>query len=67
MSGEVTLDVFDVAGRHVGRVIRHDARIGWNSIDIGESEPVRLERSGVYFYRLTSSDARVAGKFTIVR
>ncbi|GAG19421.1 unnamed protein product, partial [marine sediment metagenome] len=66
-SSDVTFDVFDVAGRHVGRATRRHAPKSWNTIDIGEDGAVRFERSGVYFYRLASGGRVTTGKFTIVR
>jgi aminopeptidase N len=66
--GEVELNIYDVAGRHVGRVKRDNLPARWNSIELGRRNGVvRLERSGVYFYRLRHGDAVVTGKITIVR
>ena len=66
-SGDVTLDVFDVAGRHVGRETRRGVSVSWNSIEIGEDGAIHFERNGVYFYRLASGGQMATGKFTIVR
>jgi aminopeptidase N len=66
--GEVVLDVYDVSGRHVGRVTREGLPATWNTIELGrDAGAVRLERTGVYFYRLHNGARVAAGKFTVVR
>lgn len=66
--GAVVLDVYDVSGRHVGRVERDNLPPRWNSIELGRNGGlVQLERSGVYFYLLQHGDEVATGKFTIVR
>jgi len=65
---DVVLDIYDVAGRLVGRVSENGTAAAWNTIGIGgDTEGIRFERSGVYFYRLSAGGRTATGKFTVVR
>lgn len=66
-AGDVTLDVYDVAGRRVASLDRDDLPAGRNAFDIGVDGDARIDRGGVYFYRLTSRARSVSGKLTILR
>jgi hypothetical protein len=64
----VVLDIYDVAGRLVGRIRENGIAAEWNSINIGRgADQIQFKKSGVYFYRLTAGNHTATGKFTIVR
>jgi hypothetical protein len=66
--GDVTLRVYDVAGRRVGRTTRTNLPARWNSIELGgDTGNLRLDRSGVYFYLVESGNQTATGRFTIIR
>lgn len=67
-SSDVSIDVYDVAGRHVRSIERRSLRAGWHNYafdglnDIGQ--PLT---SGVYFARIEAGGAIHTQKLTIVR
>ncbi|MFO7610182.1 MAG: FlgD immunoglobulin-like domain containing protein [Candidatus Krumholzibacteriia bacterium] len=67
-SGRVTLDVYDVAGRRVVRLVDAVRAAGphaetWTGLDqAGNPAP-----SGTYFYRMTSGDRTLVRKMSLVR
>ncbi|UCG50791.1 MAG: T9SS type A sorting domain-containing protein [Candidatus Latescibacterota bacterium] len=66
--GDITLGVYDVAGRRVGRISRANLPVRWSSIELGgDTDGLRLNRSGVYFYRVKSGDHVATGRFTVIR
>ncbi len=65
--GDVALEVYDAAGRRVTSARRTGVAPGWNSFDVGLNAGVPVERTGVYFYRLTSAGSQISGKMTILR
>ncbi len=67
-SGDVVIEVFDVAGRRVGRISRANFPAAWNSLELMSGvSGLNIRKSGVYFYRLTSGERAVTGKFAVVR
>jgi aminopeptidase N len=66
-AGEVALDVYDVAGRRVASLRRAALPAGWNALAVGAGADARIERGGVYFYRLRSGARSATGKFTLLR
>lgn len=66
--GAVTLDVFDVRGRHVVRVFEGEADAGRGShVWTGEDRSGRAAPSGVYFIRLRQDDRMVTRRGVLVR
>lgn len=66
--GAVTLDVFDVRGRHVVRVFEGEVEAGRGSqVWTGEDHRGRPAPSGVYFIRLRQGDAMVTQRGVLVR
>lgn len=67
-AGDLVIDIYDVAGRRVGRLYRPNLPATWNSLTLRRDDPdLSLTRSGVYFYRVTTGHKAVTGKITIVR
>jgi aminopeptidase N len=67
-SGDAVLEVYDVKGRLTGRVTRKGLAADRHSIELtGDTPGLELERSGVYFYRLSAAGYLATGKFTILR
>ncbi len=67
--GEVTLDIYDVAGNRISRLVDREVRsqglhsIEWNGRDING----RAVSSGVYFYRLNSGKNGFSKKMVLLR
>jgi aminopeptidase N len=64
---DVALDVYDAAGRCVASSRRAALTPGWNALAVGNGSDARLDRSGVYFYRLRAGARCASGKLTILR
>jgi hypothetical protein len=67
-SGPVSLVIYDIQGREVRRLLDGSLESGshsviWNGLN-DESRPVS---SGIYFYRLNSSDATQTNRMTLLR
>jgi hypothetical protein len=66
---EVTLDIYDVNGSRIRRLIDGETRsqglhtVGWNGLD----EHGRAVSSGVYFYRLRSGKLELSRKMVLLR
>ncbi len=66
--GDVQLEIYDAAGRLVERISRQNLRAKWNSIVLmNGSNGASIQRSGVYFYRLSSGPQSITGKFVVIR
>jgi FlgD Ig-like domain len=65
---DVSVEVFDVAGRKVGEVAVKQAAAGWQTVPFAarDSEGQALA-SGVYFYRVHANGTTVARKMVITR
>lgn len=66
-AGRVVLDIFDLQGRRVRRLVDIDRPLGlatetWDRAD----DAGRPVRAGVYFYRLTAGDRRATGRIVLV-
>lgn len=67
-AGNVRLEIFDVRGRRVARVLDEPRSVSWNSAFWrAGSVPETGSNSGVYFYRLTTRTGSASGKVTIIR
>jgi aminopeptidase N len=64
---DVELDVYDAAGRRVTGLRRPAVAPGWSFLEIGAGGDARLDRGGVYFYRLRAGARTASGKLTILR
>lgn len=68
-SGTVTLEIYDVAGRLVTRLldgahlVQGPHRVAWN----GRSASGELAASGIYFYRLETEDVALTRKMVLLR
>ncbi len=67
-SADVSVDVFDVAGRRVSAFEVNGAKAGWNRIPFaGRDDRGRPLASGVYFYRIRAAGATTTKKMVIAR
>jgi hypothetical protein len=67
-ASDVTVDVFDVAGRRVGRRTFSDVALGWQTLTFdGRASDGRSLASGVYFYRVTAGAETQTRKMVIQR
>lgn len=65
---DISIDVFDVAGRRVSEVEVRGARAGWQRIPFsGRGRDGSALASGVYFYRVTASGTTITRKMVITR
>jgi len=65
---DVTLEVFDVAGRRVRLEDLHAQSAGWQSVSFdGRDDAGRPLASGVYFYRVHAAGTSVTHKMILVR
>ncbi len=65
---DVSVEVFDVAGRRVGSFDVKGAGAGWNRIPFAARDGRgRALASGVYFYRVTAAGATITRKMVITR
>jgi aminopeptidase N len=64
---DVALDVYDAAGHRVASSRRAALAPGWNALLVGEVGDARIDRGGVYFYRLRAGARSASGKLTILR
>jgi len=66
-AGEVTVDVYDVAGRRVAR-LAETLQEGWQTIRFdGRASGGAILPSGVYFYRVRAAGSTVTKKMVIYR
>ncbi len=67
-ASDVTIDIFDVAGRRVMSDVMHGVPAGWGSyqLDATTGAGGRLN-GGVYFVRLTAAGTTQAGKLVVLR
>lgn len=64
----VTLDIYDVNGRRVTRLLNGKLNAGWHTVTWnGTDARGRRVKSGVYFYRLTAGKYRKTVKMLLVR
>jgi len=67
-ASDVTIDVFDVAGRRVRALEVKGAKAGWNRVPFaGRDDRDRPLASGVYFYRVKAAGATITKKMVIAR
>jgi aminopeptidase N len=67
-AGDVQVDIYSVEGRLVERIVRKGLCADWNTIVLMDgSTGDFLQRSGVYFYRLTTAGRATTGKFVVIR
>jgi flagellar hook assembly protein FlgD len=65
---DVTVEIYDVAGRRVGSLSVRDAAAGWQRIPFaGRDDRGGALASGVYFYRITANGSTVTRKMVIAR
>jgi hypothetical protein len=68
VSGNVSLRLYDVAGREVKRLVEGEVGAGWYAISWdGRDEGGARAASGVYFCRLRTPDGRRARRFVLLR
>jgi len=58
----VTIDVFDVRGRHVTTLVDRDQQAGWYHVEL---EPADFA-AGIYFYRMNAGGFSKQQKMTVV-
>jgi hypothetical protein len=67
-ASRVVLDIFDISGRHVRRLVDVDAAADrYEVIWDGRSDSGSEAASGVYLYRLTSDGSELARKMVLLR
>jgi len=64
---DVTLEIFDVAGRRVFRRWLAEAPSGWNRLEFSGRGRTGALPAGVYFYRVTSDAGHLTRKMVILR
>lgn len=65
---DVSVEIYDVAGRRVGQIEVKGAGAGWQQIPFaGRDAQGRALASGVYFYRVTANGTTVTRKMVITR
>ncbi len=68
-TGTVTIDVFDILGRHVTMLYSNETpepgryTVRWDGSDANG----RLVASGVYFYRLTAAEGHIVKRMVLIR
>ncbi len=68
VSADISVDVFDVAGRRVSTLAVRGANAGWNRIPFaGRDDHGRALASGVYFYRVAAAGSTITRKLVIAR
>ncbi len=58
----ISIDILDILGNHVATVIQNNTIIGENSVFCSLDIP-----TGIYFYRLTTSQISERGMFQVIR
>ena len=67
-NSDVSVEVFDVAGRRVSAFEVNGAKAGWNRIPFtSRDDRGRALASGVYFYRVKAAGATITKKMVIAR
>lgn len=67
-NSDVSVDVFDVAGRRVSAIEVNGAKAGWNRIPFAaRDERGNSLASGVYFYRVKAAGSTITKKMVIAR
>ena len=67
-AGPVTVQVFDLRGRLVGTLMESTPMpAGYHDIWIPRTATGKSLPSGVYFFRVRSSEGTVTGRFTVMR
>ncbi len=64
--GRVTLEIFDVRGRRVGRNFDEFLQAGVHRIGLREPGGSTQMPSGIYFYRIETAGIRRSGRFAVV-
>jgi len=65
--GPVTLDVLDLSGRRVARLVSEIQDAGAHAVSLGVGSPLAGLPPGVYLYRLQAGDASAARKLVLLR
>ncbi len=67
-ASEVSVEIFDVAGRRVNTMTLKGVRAGWRSVTLaGRNHAGTVLPSGVYFYRVRAGASTVTRKMVIAR
>jgi len=67
VAGPVTLDIYDIAGRHVRRLVDGEGTVGLHHVDWeGRDKSGRRVAPGVYFYRLVTEQKVQTNKMSLV-
>jgi hypothetical protein len=65
---DVVIEIFDVAGRRVGVIDRAALPAGRNSIELTRNRGgLALERSGIYFFKLSAGVNVASGRILLIR
>ena len=67
-SSDVTVEIYDVVGRRVRRIVSMNVPAGEHSVSFdGRDDMARLLPSGVYFYRVTAGGKTATNRMVIAR
>jgi hypothetical protein len=68
VDGDVSVEIYDVAGRRVNALAVKGASAGWRTVPFsGDDDNGKPLASGVYFYRVTAAGKTVTNKMVIAR
>lgn len=59
---DIQLSIYDITGRLVDKLADEELSSGWHTINMNN-----IEKSGVYFYRFSTSSFKKNGKFIVIR
>ncbi|MFH1851945.1 MAG: Ig-like domain-containing protein [Candidatus Neomarinimicrobiota bacterium] len=67
-AGQISLAVYDISGRLVRTLVRHDLTAGQHHVEWdGTNNNGELQASGVYFYRLSGDDVNLSRRMTLIK
>ena len=67
-TGDISVEIYDVAGRRVRTLAVKGARAGWQNVSFsGRDDTGQSLASGVYFYRVSANGTTVTNKMVIAR